>query len=713
MLTTKTTLLATASVLLIASLMQPAWADARSAPRVVLPAQASQSHQVRSPTVNVDESALYYYAQNNQHGRVEAEVRRLQTMHPYWTPPSDLYHGGAYNRDQQLWDMFAAQEISEIHEEVARRVAAEPGWQPPLELMEALERSEHRHQLVENFNAGNTGQIISAVEDDPSLLAADDLEVLWIAGGAYAREEQHDIAVQMFDIALRAVHSPDELSGTLYNARDALPSAHVQPLFATAEAHHGSQAAYANVMAQFALDLQRDQLGADLEAWRIDPDRAHALDQEAMVAIEANWQAGASLYASDADLAGDYELVGWAYYAQGNHRQALALFQRALASADVLHANTAARYGAALAMRDDGDIDGALNVLAEGLPETASSQTHVLASRNTGHTPHTDDRSMALYIELLSNALYGLENAVTLSPQRVARHTRYVGVLESASGAEALGWYAYRSGQLTPASAWFAKSLEWQPSQSAVEGLVRSTWRQGEQDDARAHLASYTAAFPDVASLGDELAAQRTASTATTSAAAPARPSAVAAASQAQRSGNPRRCLSLLQGARSTHEASLVRAWCLLDLGRSHEAATSFATAQTSGSGRIAQDAGYGHALAMLRQGRTFDALAIARDVELSEEQRGIIARSALADQANQAFNAGHFGDAIAALDRRTRFAPETRDLTLLRAWALVRLNAPQQARQLFEALDRQLSTRETQSGLAAVPSPNAAWMAN
>ncbi|MFK7792662.1 MAG: hypothetical protein AB8B88_08325 [Devosiaceae bacterium] len=720
MLTQHSKRLASASMAIALAAFLPMQARAQdqvqTALRLMLPSQPISQTAVQqtagpsdTQTRRVDESALYYYAQNNQHNRVEAEVRRLRTLHPQWTPPTDLYHGGSYNQDQALWDMFAAQEIAAIHDEIAARSAQEPGWQPPLELMQALERVETRRGLLADYEAGHTHTIVAKLEDEATLLDEGDLEVLWVAGLAYAKEQQRDVAVQIFDIAMRAVNTADELRGTLYNARDALPVGDVAGLLSTGRALHSNQTGYDGVYGQFALDLHRDRLGAELELWRVNTDRTHALSQDSIAAIEANWRGNADAYTTQADLAGDYELVGWAYYAQDNPTRALTLFQRALGSAHLLRAGTAARYGAALSMRDHGNPEGALELLAQGLPDPSVQSGHTLASFHpTPATNHEgDDRPMALYIELLSNALYGLEDTIALNPPRVARHSHYVGLLESAPGAEALGWYAYRSEQLTPAAAWFSKSLEWRPSPSAVEGLARSTWRMGEREDAQAHIARYSTRFAQLASLNTELeATQAAASTTarTASASTPTRTTNVEAASQAQRAGNPRRCLSLLQSAPSTHQVNLIRGWCLLDLGRSHEAAIAFEGVAISASATTRRDAGYGQALAMLRQGRTFDALAIARDTDLSEDQRAIVARSALADQANQAFNAGHYGDALTALDRRQRFAPEPRDLTLLRAWSLLRLNALNEARTLFVALDQQLSTRDTQRGLAALP---------
>ena len=695
-------LLLNASVLALLSAGAPARAQ-QELP--LIPSAAASQAGNAMQAMQVDESALYYYAQNNQHGRVEAEIRRLRALHPQWNPPHDLYQGGTYNREQPLWDLLAAQEISAIHDEIARRTAQEPGWQPPLDLMQALDRVELRRTLIHTASVGHHGAVLEALDAYPALLDDEDLEILWIAASAYAHEGDASMAYELYDLAVRAARTPDELRGTLYKARAELPLAQVEHVLATGLSLNLNNAATAPVFADFRLDLDRDQIAASLATWRLEPNRSPALDREAMAAIESSWSNDHTR-----SSVGDYELLGWAFYALNEDARALALFERALSEPANLPSGSTARYGAALVLRDMGRGENALEVLAQALPgpdgRPVGSNLFVPASLSGQTTSASLDREMALYVELIGNALYGLDGAVALSSEHVERHIAYVGLLEEASGAEALGWYAYRSDQLASAAAWFAKAMDWRPSPSAAEGLVRARWRLGERADALAQMASYGVQFPQLASLRGELEAAASALSSPTPTRASPASSAVASASQAQQTGDPRRCLSLLDGISASTEATLVRAWCLMDLNRSHEAAEAFASVQSASPGRLARDARYGHALALLRQGRTFDALAIARDSDITEEQRAIVARSALADQANQAFNAGHYGDALAALDRRLRFASEPRDLTLLRAWSLLRLNALDEARALFHTLDQQLSTRETQRGLAALPQP-------
>jgi hypothetical protein len=86
---------------------------------------AQSSTVIVTPTTaqpeRVDESALRYYARNRQMERVEAEIRRLQTLHPGWTPPDDLFSvNPAGSGEQQFWDLFGADRLDELEAAIAR-----------------------------------------------------------------------------------------------------------------------------------------------------------------------------------------------------------------------------------------------------------------------------------------------------------------------------------------------------------------------------------------------------------------------------------------------------------------------------------------------------------------------------------------------------------------------------------------------------------------
>ena len=65
-------------------------------------------YAIASNEAAVDESALKYYASLHNTARVDAEIRRLKTLHPNWAPPPNLYStAGSGNDEQPFWDLLA------------------------------------------------------------------------------------------------------------------------------------------------------------------------------------------------------------------------------------------------------------------------------------------------------------------------------------------------------------------------------------------------------------------------------------------------------------------------------------------------------------------------------------------------------------------------------------------------------------------------------
>ena len=73
--------------------------------------------------------------------------------------------------------------------------------------------------------------------------------------------------------------------------------------------------------------------------------------------------------------------------------------------------------------------------------------------------------------------------------------------------------------------------------------------------------------------------------------------------------------------------------------------------------------------------------------------------------EAAAAYRAGQWGRTLALLDQRAGLLPESRDLSLLRGWTLDHLGRREAAEAIFTALDRSLSTPESQQAMAAMAS--------
>ncbi|MBV1704971.1 MAG: hypothetical protein KGQ28_09210, partial [Hyphomicrobiales bacterium] len=166
----------------------------------------------------------------------------------------------------------------------------------------------------------------------------------------------------------------------------------------------------------------------------------------------------------------------------------------------------------------------------------------------------------------------------------------------SALGAEALGWYAFNVRQYVPARDWFAKALEWRPSEGAARGLLMSYRGLGDHFGYGSALATWGAAFPDL---------MRAAPPASPTPAAYVPGDATGTPAATMRRPTLRRPFARTEAPSGAAAGRLAEGWRLLKLDRPQEAARAFEDALARGKGRTASDAAYGRSLALLRNGET------------------------------------------------------------------------------------------------------------
>lgn len=605
----------------------------------------------------VDESALRYYAAQNNRERVEAEIRRLRTLHPGWNPPKDLFTGAARaNPNQDLWDLFAQDQLDALKSEIVRRQAGDAAWQPPVELLEKMARKETRQRLVQASDEGRAAEVIAAVETDPLLLTVSDLDVLWRVAAAYAGSGATGEAFDLYRLALAAGDvSTSDKRATAQKAVTVLPLSQSQRLL--------DELRQAAVPGLDVSDVERDLA----RRWASDylELRQDVAPSQVMLDVLAR-PAGDGVQA-DSDMI-NTRLLGWLHRRAGRHGEALALFERA----------STATTGAAAA---DATLGRALSLAGLG----RGAEAEQIARENRKISAALEDLFVGLVAEDLTSA-----TPRPATDGRLEDFADAVRARQSEPGASALAWYAFGLKQHQAAAAWFEMALAWGADDKAAEGHVLATLGLGDKAAAAALLAAYTPRYPRLASL--TLTAPRTSNGGRSGG------GALAKAEKARKAGDPAACLRLAVSIAGA-EAALLKGWCLMDLNRPEEAALAF-NAALSGDGKTSRDAAYGKSLAMLRVGRSFDAVEAAQSVNQPTERRQEVASAALAQAAASSFEAGNYAGTLAALDRRRLLVPEPRDLMLLRGWALIHTGQKTAAREVFTLLDRQLSSRETRAGL-------------
>ncbi|MDP3341993.1 hypothetical protein [Frigidibacter sp.] len=150
-------------------------------------------------------------------------------------------------------------------------------------------------------------------------------------------------------------------------------------------------------------------------------------------------------------------------------------------------------------------------------------------------------------------------------------------------------------------------------------------------------------------------------------------------------------------------ELAYERAWCAYNLDRPAEALAGFSQMERARiSPELTRDARFGMALSYLDQNMTENAAQIAAATDFTREQRLTIESIILNQRGVRAYERKDYHRAIAFLDAMEDMGKLTRDLAILRAYAYLNLDKRAEAYRQFEALHRQLATKETRAGMSA-----------
>ena len=651
----------------------------------------------------VDEEALRYFAREGDLDRLEAEIRRLKTLYPSWEPPTDLFDPKAPGPSdvQPLWDLYTAGRYAELRAEIVRRQLAEPTWVPPADLLARLKQAEARIRLVNASDSKQWNAVLAIATDDPSVLTCANIDVLWRVAEAFAGSGRMDRARDVYVYILETCTGEKERLATMDKASALLPVDMVTTLFRYARQQDGG----GDEFAQIRLNLIRRSVGAANE------DPSLTVPAEDLAVLDRAAQSGTG--------PDDAILLGFYAYRHGDPATAIRWFDLALQRGG----SAKAAEGYVLSMRAVG--------------RDAEAEPIAYEWRNAGID------NLVTYITL-ATALLTSERA-QVDQSVVDRFAPVVTEERSPLGAQALGWYAYNTGQAPTAVAWFQTSLAWEPSEVAAFGLLLSLQRLNDRPGLRQALEIWGTRYPRLPQmvLGGGTAALRlrqqagltapaasgatrpaaattsTAATATVAGAATRSPSGPAAApasgaadmilvdagpaagsatapsatvAAAAGAGQYAACVARTDAGMRTGRLSpadaLARGWCLMELDRPNEAATAFDLALTaSPASETAQQAAYGRSLAYLRLGLTDQAAVSSSRTPLSLTRKHELGAEILIQRALAASRDGRWTEVILAMASLAEMRPLTHDLLMLRGYAHYNLGQFEEARQIFDAV--------------------------
>lgn len=383
------------------------------------PATPSAANQ---PKTKVDETALRYFAAQGDTRRLEAETARLRALYPDWTPPTDLF-GPVTRTDpelERLWQLYADGKYGDVRSAIAARQASEPSWVVPPELVARLDEGEARRRIVNASDAQQWNTVLRVATETPGVLTCANVDVLWRVAEAFARTNASERAQDIYAYVLGSCTDTGERVATLQKAIQLLDEPRVAALMKLERTGPDGQGEFAPLRD----DLVRARMG------RAAQDEKLTVPADDIATMERLARAGTT--------PDDALLLGWYLYRHNEPARALDWFKIALD-----------RNGGAKA--------------AEGYVLTLMSGGRALEAEPIAYQwRDSSPENRKAYLDVVVSLL-AADPPPRLDPGILSRFAPVVTTDKYVSGAQAIGWYAYNTGQLRTAATWFRTAVDWAP----------------------------------------------------------------------------------------------------------------------------------------------------------------------------------------------------------------------------------------------------------
>jgi tetratricopeptide (TPR) repeat protein len=417
------------------------------------PTSPANSPAANATRPKVDETALRYFASQGDTRRLEAETARLRALYPDWTPPTDLF-GPVTRSDPELermWQLYADGKYGDVRSAIAARQASEPSWVVPPELLARLDEGEARRRIVNASDAQQWGTVLRVATETPGVLTCANLDVLWRVAEAFGKTNAPDRAQDVYGYVLNTCTDTGERVATLQKAIQLLDEQRVAVLMKLERPGPDGQGEFAVLRD----DLVRARMG------RAAQDEKQIVPADDIATMERLAKAGTT--------PDDALLLGWYLYRHNEPARALDWFKIALD-----------RNGGAKA--------------AEGYVLTLMSGGRALEAEPVAYqwrdsTPENRKAYLDVVVSLLA-----ADPPPRLDAGILARFSPVVIADKYVSGAQAIGWYAYNTGQLRTAATWFRTAVDWAPDdEPSAYGLGVTSLRLKDKATLDAIVARWRA----------------------------------------------------------------------------------------------------------------------------------------------------------------------------------------------------------------------------
>ncbi len=656
--------------------------------------QPATAAQPANSQPQVDESALRYFASRGDKARLQAEISRLQTLYPNWTPPADPL-AIPQNSDKQLeamWQLYSEGRYAEVRKAIADRQTAESGWQPPADLLERLNIAEARTRLVNASDLKQYQTVIDIGARTPSLLTCSNIDVLWRVAEAFIRTDRAARGQDAYKYVLKTCTNPQERLATVQKAAALLPYQPMQDLL--------------------ALEKPDGNGGREFDSIRTDLARRFVAqgNDDPKLTVSQDYLSQVERVARSEGLASDDSLLGWYYLRRSDYADAEQWFKAAHEKED----SATISQGLALVL------------IADRKPQEAEDIMYKWRNESKD--------AMATYLAATAN-LMALQPPASLSEDVLGRIASEIVKQKYVPTAQQFGWFARSMNQPQAAARWFETALRWKPDdEPSAYGLAITRNQLNDRAGVAEVQRLWAGRSQRIAVLGEPAprtpvseplpspnqAVQTMPQQGTPQTVAPPMVSQVAPATQTHVSAQtptqpiepvrrgpspeyiepaPRarpviRSVRQPSGCNTTANAELLtpgnalaRGWCLMNLNRPMEAVEAFGVALNNTDAKSREEAAYGQSLAYLRAGLANNAAVAATKAPMNHQRAAELQVAILSDRALSAFDGKRYRETLLYLDQRAQLQQERVDLMVLRGYCYLNLKMYDDAERIFTAV--------------------------
>ncbi|PRX09671.1 UNVERIFIED_ORG: hypothetical protein BCL66_106172 [Martelella mediterranea] len=378
------------------------------------------SQQPATPTV--DESALRYFAQQGDLQRLQAEISRLRSLYPNWTPPANplAVEDGEDEQLNAMWAAYAKGDYATVHQLIEDRRVEEPDWTPPADLVNRLHIAQTRARLLKASEDGDYEDVIDYASQAPSLLTCAEINVLWQVGEAFAKTDRLSRAMDAYTYILNNCDAPQERLATMQKAMAFMP--------------------YDDMKTLLSYERQNDDGTAEFQEIRdaLLRNRFAEAGEDETIVISPDDLAHMESLATDGGDPKDAELLAWYFLVRNSDAAAEKWFREARKEADSAEIS----QGLALILIEQDNAEEAEAVM---YPWRNSSS-----------------EAMDTYLNAVVNML-GRIPRKDYGQDILARMADVVTEAQSMTAAQQFGWYSNDYGQPLAALQWFEAALSWEP----------------------------------------------------------------------------------------------------------------------------------------------------------------------------------------------------------------------------------------------------------